>query len=124
MTRYQALRRMGFDPLASGFVAFLNFLFGAPRNEIRVMHTVIEFDAEEQRPGNTLIELLGKHLDTWPEGYGRVIQTKDGSFWASSGYDTGINLFQIAEIATDRETAVATKAKWLAQRAQAAKEQA
>lgn len=48
MTRYQVLRRMGFDPLASGFVAFLNFLFGAPRNEIRVMHTVIEFDPEEQ----------------------------------------------------------------------------
>ena len=51
-------------------------------------------------------------------------QATDGAFWASSGYDTGINLFQIAEIATDRETAVATKAKWLAQRAQAAKEQA
>lgn len=121
MTRYQVLRRMGFDPLASGFVAFLNFLFGAPRNEIRVMHTVIEFESEEEKPGATLIELLARHLDTWPEGYGRVIQLKDGSFWASSGYDTGIELFQIAEIATDRSTAVATKAKWLDQRA---KEQA
>ncbi|MBL8355564.1 MAG: hypothetical protein JNM01_12115 [Delftia acidovorans] len=121
MTRYQVLRRMGFDPLASGFVAFLNFLFDAPRNEIRMMHAVIEFEAEEEQRGATLIELLGRHLDSWPEGYGRVIQLKDGSFWASSGYDTGIELFQIAEIATDRSTAVATKAKWLAQRA---KEQA
>jgi hypothetical protein len=121
MTRYQVLRRMGFDPLASGFVAFLNFLFGAPRNEIRVMHTVIEFDAEEQRPGNTLIELLGKHLDTWPEGYGRVIQWDDGTVWACAGYGHGIQLFHIAEIATDRATFVATEAKWQAQRA---KEQA
>ncbi|WP_250439348.1 hypothetical protein [Delftia tsuruhatensis] len=121
MTRYQVLRRMGFDPLASGFVAFLNFMFGAPRNEIRVMHTVIEFESEEEQRGATVIELLGRHLDNWPEGYGRVIQLKDGSFWASSGYDTGIELFQIAEIATDRATSVATEAKWLAQRA---KEQA
>jgi hypothetical protein len=121
MTRYQALRRMGFDPLASGFVAFLNFLFGAPRNEIRVMHTVIEFEAEEEQRGATLIELLARHLDTWPPGYGRVIQWKDGSVWACAGYGHGIELFQIAEIATDRATSVATEAKWLAQRA---KEQA
>lgn len=121
MTRYQVLRRMGFDPLASGFVAFINFLFGAPRNEIRVMHTVIEFEAEEEQRGATLIELLARHLDTWPPGYGRVIQWKDGSVWACAGYGHGIELFQIAEIATDRATSVATEAKWLAQRA---KEQA
>lgn len=44
MTRYQALRRIGLDPLASAFVAFFNWLFNVPRNEIHVMHMVIEFD--------------------------------------------------------------------------------
>lgn len=124
MTRYQVLRRMGFDPLASGFVAFLNFLFGAQRNEIRVMHTVIEFEAEEEQRGATLIELLGRHLDSWPEGYGRVIQWKDGTVWASSGYGTGLELFRLTEIAADRATAVVTESKWRAERAQVLKEQA
>lgn len=47
MTRYQALRRIGLDPFAAAFVAFFNWLFGAPSNEIHFMHMIIEFDEEE-----------------------------------------------------------------------------
>ena len=48
MTRYQALRRIGLDPVASGLVALLNWLLNAPPNEIRVMHVIIEFDDKEE----------------------------------------------------------------------------
>lgn len=47
MTRYQALRRLGLDPLASAFVAFFNWLFNVPKNEIHFMHMVIEIDNED-----------------------------------------------------------------------------
>lgn len=47
MTRYQCLRKMRFDWFTAGFIAGMNWLFDAPRNEIRFMHVVIEFDPEE-----------------------------------------------------------------------------
>jgi len=44
MTRYQALRLLRADPLTAAAIAFLNWLFGAPANEIRFMHLVVEID--------------------------------------------------------------------------------
>lgn len=48
MTRYQALRRIGCDPLVSGGIAFLNWLCGVPAGLICFMCVVIEFDPGEQ----------------------------------------------------------------------------
>lgn len=42
MSRYQVLRRLGCDPLAAGFIAFLNWMRGYPANEIHFTHIVIE----------------------------------------------------------------------------------
>ena len=50
MTRYQALRRIGCDPLAAGFIALMNWALGVPANEIRVMVATIEFDNEDTTP--------------------------------------------------------------------------
>lgn len=47
MTRYQALRRAGSDPLAAGTIAFFNWLYGAPDGLIFFMHMVIEYDHKE-----------------------------------------------------------------------------
>lgn len=44
MTRYGALRKMGCDPLTAGIIAGMNWIFGVPKNEIRVMHIVIEIE--------------------------------------------------------------------------------
>lgn len=66
-----------------------------------------------------LLDLLARHLDAWPEDHGRVIQWEDGTVWACAGYGTGIGLFRLTEIASDRATAVVTEPKWKAQRAQA-----
>ncbi len=50
MTRYQALRRIGCDPLTAGVIALMNWAMGHPPNEIHFMHMVIEVD-EEPHPG-------------------------------------------------------------------------
>lgn len=47
MKRYRVLRRIGLDPLASAFVAALNWVMGAPQNEVRFMTVIIEFDPAE-----------------------------------------------------------------------------
>lgn len=47
MTRYQVLRRIGLDPIASAFIAFINWLFGSPEGVIVVMHMTIEYDAKD-----------------------------------------------------------------------------
>ncbi|MDR0204970.1 MAG: hypothetical protein LBJ40_22795 [Delftia acidovorans] len=65
-----------------------------------------------------LLDLLARHLDNWPTGYGRVIQDEDGTVWACAGLGSRA-LFVLTEIATDRATTVVTEAKWKAQRAQA-----
>lgn len=49
MTRYQVLRRMSCGPFTACFIAFFNWLFDAPHNEIHFMHVVIEFDPEEPK---------------------------------------------------------------------------
>lgn len=49
MRRYRALRAIGCDPLTAGMIAFLNFLFNAPANEIHFMNVVIEIDDEGEK---------------------------------------------------------------------------
>ena len=47
MTRYQFMRKLGFDPLTAGLTAFMNWVHGHPEGEIHIMHTVLEYDPEE-----------------------------------------------------------------------------
>lgn len=49
MSRYQALRRMGCDPLSAGFVAFMNWMRGNPPNRIAFLTTVIEIEDEKEK---------------------------------------------------------------------------
>ena len=44
MRRYRALRTLGCGWFTSGFIAWLNFLFKVPENEIRFMHVIIEME--------------------------------------------------------------------------------
>lgn len=45
MSRYQALRRIGCDPLTAGVIAGMNRCMGVPRGEIRFMHITMEYEA-------------------------------------------------------------------------------
>ena len=45
MSRYQALRSIGCDPLSAGFIAFLNWMRGYPVNHIQFLNVVIEIPA-------------------------------------------------------------------------------
>lgn len=74
-----------------------------------------QVEAKQTRP---LLQLVARHLDNWPAGYGRVIQDEDGTVWACDGLGSRA-LFIMTEIAADRATAVVTEPKWKAQRAQA-----
>lgn len=67
----------------------------------------------------TLLEILAQYMTKWPAGFGRVIQDESGAVLACAGFGECYPLLQLPVIATDRATAVATEAKWLAQRAQA-----
>lgn len=49
MSRYQALRCTGCDPLTAGFIALGNWLAGVPAGEICFMHLVIEYEHKEQK---------------------------------------------------------------------------
>lgn len=44
MRRYRALRKLGCDWFTAGFIAWVNFLFNVPENEIRFMHLIIEIE--------------------------------------------------------------------------------
>lgn len=66
-----------------------------------------------------LIELLGKHMNRWPEGYSRVIQNKYGNVLACKSFGYRFVFLNLSEIADDRETSVVTFDKWNAQRAHA-----
>lgn len=46
MTRYQACRKLGLDPVASAFTTFIHWLFDTPQGYIAILHTVIEYDAD------------------------------------------------------------------------------
>lgn len=44
MSRYQALRRIGCDPLSAAVIAIMNRILGVPCGEIRFMHITIEYE--------------------------------------------------------------------------------
>lgn len=46
MSRYQALRAAGCDPLTAGFIALMNRLFGVPPGVIVFMNVVIDYDPD------------------------------------------------------------------------------
>ena len=46
MTRYQACRKLGLDPVASAFTTFMHWLFNVPQGHIVILHMVIEYDAD------------------------------------------------------------------------------
>ena len=46
MTRYQACRKLGLDPIASAFTTFIHWLFDAPQGYIAILHIVIEYDVD------------------------------------------------------------------------------
>jgi hypothetical protein len=46
MSRYQALRRIGCDPLTAGFIAAMNWAMGQPKGQIRFMHITMEYDTQ------------------------------------------------------------------------------
>lgn len=47
MTRYQACRSIGLDPLSAAFVTFIHFLAGAPEGKIAILHMTITYDPEQ-----------------------------------------------------------------------------
>lgn len=47
MTRYQVLRRIGCDPVASAFIAFMNWLMDYPDGVICFMSLLIEYEPKE-----------------------------------------------------------------------------
>ena len=50
MTRYQALRKCGCDPVAAGFVAALNWLLGVRPGVIQFIHITIEYEENHDHP--------------------------------------------------------------------------
>lgn len=44
MTRYQACRALGLDPICSAFVALLNAIGNVPEGVVAVLHMQIEYD--------------------------------------------------------------------------------
>lgn len=65
----------------------------------------------------TLLQILARDWPLWQAGQ-RVYQDADGHLISSDGYCFRSDLGR-TEMASDRETAVVTKAKWAAERAQA-----
>ncbi len=47
MTRYQACRAIGLDPIGAGLVAFIHAICGAPEGKIAVLHMMITYDPEQ-----------------------------------------------------------------------------
>lgn len=47
MSRYQALRQLGLDPLSAGFVALLNWMRGYPAN--RIVFLTVEIEVQPPR---------------------------------------------------------------------------
>lgn len=53
MTRYQALRSLGFDIFSSAIVSFLNFMWNIPDGKIGFMNVVINYDHTAKKTKNT-----------------------------------------------------------------------
>lgn len=48
MTRYQACRALGIDPIGSALVAFVHFLADAPEGKLAILHMTIYYDPSQQ----------------------------------------------------------------------------
>jgi hypothetical protein len=44
MTRYEACRKIGLDPIAAAITTFVHYLQGAPEGYIAILHMIIEYD--------------------------------------------------------------------------------
>ena len=47
MTRYQACRGLGLDPISAAFVTFVHAVAGAPKGKIAILHMTISYDPAE-----------------------------------------------------------------------------
>jgi len=47
MTRYQACRSLGIDPIVSALIAFTHAVYGAPQGRIAILHMTIFYDPSE-----------------------------------------------------------------------------
>lgn len=47
MTRYQACRAIGLDPISAGLVAFVHAVCGAPKGKIAILHMTITYDPDQ-----------------------------------------------------------------------------
>lgn len=47
MTRYQACRYIGLDPVTASFVTFTHFMAGVPEGKICILHMIISYDPEQ-----------------------------------------------------------------------------
>lgn len=47
MTRYQACRVIGLDPLSAALVSFVHAIVGAPEGKIAILHMTISYDPEQ-----------------------------------------------------------------------------
>lgn len=47
MTRYQACRAIGLDPISAGFVAFVHFMVDAPQGMIAILHVTISYNPDQ-----------------------------------------------------------------------------
>lgn len=70
-----------------------------------------------------LVELLAIHWDEW-YGLSRAYQDEDGYVLACENFGTKEVACLLTVIASGRQTAIVTPAKWAAQRAQAQEGQA
>lgn len=47
MTRYQACRALGIDPISAGLIAFIHCIADAPEGKIAILHMTITYDPEQ-----------------------------------------------------------------------------
>lgn len=56
MTRYQACRKVGLDPLSSAITVFVHFIQGVPEGYIAILHTVVKYDVSADASKEFMIE--------------------------------------------------------------------
>ena len=57
MTRYQACRTLGLDPINAGLITFVHCVAGAPEGKIAILHMTITHDPEQPYQHDTKVEL-------------------------------------------------------------------
>jgi hypothetical protein len=48
MSCYEALRKIGCDPLTAAVIAALNWVMGQPTGQIRFMHITMEYEPNDE----------------------------------------------------------------------------